>query len=43
MVCGDVPFETDDQICTANIRFPREISFGNFCSFMARNFYDFVL
>ncbi len=28
MVIGDIPFETDEQICNANIRFHRRLSTG---------------
>jgi serine/threonine protein kinase len=30
MVIGDIPFETDEQICSANIAFHRRLSTGTF-------------
>ena len=34
MVIGDIPFETDEQICNANIRFHRRLSAGNLLHFL---------
>ena len=33
MVIGDIPFETDEQICNANIRFHRRLSTGKHLRF----------